>query len=106
MKDTFATLGGLSSAAKAAQVPDPIRTFNLDKSAKKYALANNYPVDCIFTPEEVEKHDMAREAAKAKMQAPQLAMAGVQAAKTLSQTQVPGGNALTAMMGGPGATPV
>lgn len=102
MKDTFATLGELSSAAKAAQVPDPIRTFNLDRAARKYAMSNNFPSDCIFTEEEIKQHDAARQAIMAKQQAPQLAMAGVQAAKTLSETQVPGGNALGAILGGQG----
>ena len=105
MKDVFATLGGLSSAAKAAQVPDPIRRFDLDKSAQRYAELNNYPPDCIFTDDEVAKHDAARQKAVQGAQAPQLAMAGVQAAHTLSQTALPGGDsALSAMLGakGPG----
>ena len=102
MKDTFATLGGLSSAAKAAGVPDPIRCFNLDKSAKKYAVANNYPIDCIFSDQEIEQHDQQRSKATQAAQTPQLAMAGVTAAKTLSETPVPGGTALSAMLGGSG----
>ena len=100
MKDTFATLGTLSSAAKAAAVPDPIRNFNLDKAAKKYAKANNYPADAIYTEQEVAQHDQARQAAIKAAQQPQALMAGVTAAKTLSQTQVPGGNALGALLGG------
>ena len=100
MKDTFATLGGLSSAAKAAGVPDPIRIFNLDKSAKKYATANNYPIDCIYSEKEVEQHDQQRAKAVQAAQTPDLAMAGVKAAKTLSDTVVPGGTALGAMLGG------
>ena len=100
MKDTFATLGTLSSAAKAAAVPDPIRKFNLDKAAEKYAKANNYPSDAIFTDQEVAQHDSARQAAIKQAQQPQALMAGVTAAKTLSETQVPGGNALGALLGG------
>ena len=100
MKDTFATLGELSSAAKAASVPDPIRVFNLDKAARKYAIANNYPSDAIFTDQEVKQHDAARAAALKQAQQPQALMAGVTAAKTLSETQVPGGNALGAILGG------
>lgn len=102
MKDTFQTLGELSSAAKAAQVPDPIRTFNLDRAAKKYALSNNFPADCIFTDAEVQEHDAARQGVLASQQAPASLMAGVTAAKTLSETQVPGGNALGALVGGQG----
>jgi Bacteriophage head to tail connecting protein len=102
MKDTLATMGELSSAAKAAGVPDPLRVMNLDKAARKYADLNNFPSDCLFTEDEVEKHDQAREEATKQAQAPQLAMAGVNAAKTLSQTQLPnapGGNALGALLG-------
>jgi Bacteriophage head to tail connecting protein len=102
MKDTFATMGELSSAAKAAGVPDPIRVINLDKAARKYADLNNFPADCFFTDDEVQQHDQAREQAMQKAQAPQQAMAGVTAAKTLSETQVPGGNALGALLGNQG----
>lgn len=102
MKDTFQTLGELSAAAKAAQVPDPIRVVNLDKAARKYADLNNFPADCIFTDDEVQKHDAARQQAVQNAQQPQLAMAGVNAAKTLSETQLPGGSALSALMGGQG----
>jgi hypothetical protein len=87
MKDTFVTMGQLSAAAKAAGVPDPIRVFDLDKSARKYGELNNYPADCLFTDEQVKQHDQAREQAKAQAQAPGAAMAGVQAAKTLVRHQ-------------------
>jgi hypothetical protein len=100
MKDVFQTLGELSSAAKAAGVPDPIRVINLDKAARKYGDLNNFPSDCMFTEDEVKQHDKIREQEMAKAQAPQQAMAGVQAAKTLSETQLPGGNnGLGALMG-------
>ena len=100
MKDTFQTAGGLSSAAKAAGVPDPIRTINLDKAMKKYADLNNFPSDCMYTDEEVKQNDQARENAKAQAQIPGAAMAGVTAAKTLSETQVGGGSLLNSLMTG------
>jgi hypothetical protein len=99
MKDTFVTMGQLSAAAKAAGVPDPIRVFDLDKSARKYADLNNFPSDCVFTEQEVKQHDQAREQAKQQAQAPGAAMAAVNAAKTLSETRVPGGSALESMLG-------
>jgi hypothetical protein len=102
MKDVLQTMGELSSAAKAAGVPDPLRVLDLDATARKYAELNNYPADCVFTADEVSKHDQARQQAQQQAQAPALAMAGVQAAHTLSQTQVPGGNALGALLGGQG----
>jgi hypothetical protein len=103
LKDTFATMGELWSAAKAAGVPDPIRVFDLDKAARRYADLNQFPADCLFTEDEVKQHDAAREQAKQQAQAPAMAMAGVTAARTLSQTQLPnapGGNALAALVGG------
>jgi hypothetical protein len=108
MKDTFATAGSLSSAAKAAGVPDPIRVINLDKAMRHYADINNFPTDSMFTDDEVKQHDAIRqqEMAKAKTdaQAPGAAMAAVSAAKTLSDTQLPGGNsALGALTGQTGA---
>lgn len=107
MKDVFSTMGALSSAAKAAGVPDPLRVINLDKSARKYGDINNYPSDCMYTDDEVQKHDEERNKAmqqeKMQAQAPQLAMASVNAAKTLSQTPVPGGSALNSILGQGGA---
>ena len=92
------------TAAKAAGVPDPIRVINLDKAMRHYADINNFPTDSMFTDDEVKQHDAIRqqEMAKAKTdaQAPGAAMAAVNAAKTLSDTQLPGGNsALGAMLG-------
>jgi hypothetical protein len=105
MKDVFATAGELSSAAKAAGVPDPIRVINLDKAFRKYGDLNNFPVDCLFTDEEVQQHDAARAKAQQEAQQPGAAMAAVDAAKTLSDTQIGGGNALGAMLGQQGGGP-
>lgn len=101
MKDFLATMGGLSSAAKAAGVPDPLRVVNLDKSAREFADVTDYPIACLFTDDEVAQHDHEREKAMQAAQAPQQAMAAVNAAKTLSQTQVAPGNALGALTGAP-----
>ena len=61
--------------------------------------------DLLFTEDEVTEHDHIRAKAQQQAQAPAQAMAGVTAAKTLSETALPGGNtALGAMLGGgPGA---
>lgn len=100
MKDFFATMGGLSSAAKAAGVPDPLRVVNLDKSARKFADVTNLPADLLYTDDEVAQHDQIRHEETQKAALPGQAEAGVNAAKTLSQTQLPGGNsALGAILG-------
>ena len=101
MKDVFQTAGVLSSAAKAAGIPDPIRIINLDKALRHYGDLNEFPPSLFFSDGEVVQHDQIRHEEMAKAQAPQAAMAGVTAAKTLSETQLPGGNsALGAMLGG------
>ena len=101
MKDFMATMGGMSSAAKAAGVPDPLRVLNLDKTAMKFADVTNFPSDCLYTEKEVAEHDRVRQEEMAKAQAPQLAMAGVNAAKTLSETEIGGNSALAALTGAP-----
>lgn len=100
MKDFFATMGGLSSAAKAAGVPDPLRVVDLDKSARKYGDVNNFPSDCLFTPEQVLEQDKARQQATQQQQMPGQAAAAVDAAKTLADTKIAPGNALSALMPG------
>jgi hypothetical protein len=101
MKDVFTTGGVLSSAAKAAGVPDPLRVINLDKAFRHYADLNNFPEDCLFTIDEVDENDQAREQAKAQAAQPGDMMAGVTAAKTLADTPIGGNTALNALMGGP-----
>jgi hypothetical protein len=101
MKDFFSTMGGLSSAAKAAGVPDPLRIVDLDKSARRFSDVTNFPIDCLFTDKEVVQHDKLRQQAMAQAQAPAQAMAGVTAAKTLSETNVgDSNNALAQLLGG------
>jgi hypothetical protein len=99
MKDVFATAGALSSAAKAAGVPDPIRTINLDKALRHYCELNNFPSAVQYTDDEVAQHDQARAKAMQATQAPGQAMAAVDAAKTLADTPIQPGNALSAMLG-------
>lgn len=104
MKDFMATAGGISSAAKAAALPDPLRTVDWDKALRRFGEITNFPSDLFFTDTEVKQHDAekAQMARQAAMQ--QQAMAGVTAAKTLSETSTGGGTALGALMGqgGPG----
>jgi Bacteriophage head to tail connecting protein len=104
MKDGFQTLGSLSVAAKNAGVPDPLRIVDLDASARHYLYLNNYPQECLFSKDDVQKHDQIRqeEAARAKQQelASQLSKPAVDAAKVLSNTQVGGGSMLNNLLTG------
>ena len=99
MKMTIATIGQMEELAKLAQVPGPSAKFNFRKSAEVIALDSGWPVDCLFSDQEVIKHDAARQKAVQAAQMPGLAQAAVGAAKNLGQTPVGPGNALGALMG-------
>jgi hypothetical protein len=102
MKDFFGTMGGLSSAAKAAGVPDPLRIVNLDKSARHFADITNIPSNLLFTDQEVVSHDQIRAKAMQQAQAPGQAMAAVTAAKTLSDSSASSDNLLGQILGSQG----
>lgn len=101
MERTFAVAGNLSAAAKAAGVPDPIRIINLDEALRSYSDMVSFPSKVLFTADEVMEHDQERAQQAAQQQALQATLPAVTAAKTLSETNVGGGqNALGAMLGG------
>jgi hypothetical protein len=103
MERTFAVAGNLSAAAKAAQVPDPIRILNLDEALRVYGDMTDFPAKVMFSQKDVQEHDEARAHAQQQQQAMQATLPGVQAAKTLSETNVGGGqNALAAILGNQG----
>jgi hypothetical protein len=103
MERTFAVAGNLSAAAKAAGVADPIRVINLDESFRLYAEMVSFPSKGLYSPDQVEEHDQARLKATQQQQMLQATLPAVDAAKTLSDTNVGGGqSALTAMLGGGG----
>lgn len=104
MERTFAVMGNLSAAAKAAGVPDPIRIINLDKAGRHYAELTGFPMDSMYSEQDVATMDQAKAKQAEQQQALQATIPGVQAAKTLSETSVGGGqNALQAMIGGGGS---
>lgn len=96
IKSFLATMGDASSAAKAAGLPDPLRIVNLDKMSRHLGENDNIPSDCLFTPDEVLDHDKVRAKATQQAQMPGMAMAAVNAAKTLSETPTGPGTALAA----------
>lgn len=104
MKDFMATLGAASAGAKGAGVPDPARVVNWDKWVREYGALTSVPNGLLFTDDEVKEHDRIRmqEMAKAQQQAqaPAAAKAAIDGAQVLSKTEVPGGNALSYLLGG------
>lgn len=108
LKDFLTSMGAASAAAKAAQLPDPLRIVNLDEWGRNYADATHVKTKIIFTEDEVKQHDQVRaqemEKAKQETQAPQAGLAAVKAASTLANTPLNNGSALDAIVG-PGAFP-
>lgn len=102
LKDTLSVGGALSSASKAAGLPDPLRIMDLDKAYRRYGEINNVPQDLFFTSEQVKEHDEARERGQAAAMAPEQMGAAVDAAKNLSQTSLTPNNALGMLLGGSG----
>lgn len=100
LKQVLATAGAVSSAAKAAGVPDPIRILNLDEAMREIVDMANVNPKVVFTPDEVGQHDEARQKVKQGEQLAAATLPATQAAKNLSDTEVGGGqNALAAILG-------
>lgn len=95
--------GAMSEAATAAQLPNPLRILNLDKLYRDYAeRSGNFPMDCFLTEREVREQDQMKQQQADAQAAAQHAMAAVQGAQVLSNTQIGAGqNALQAMIQGP-----
>jgi hypothetical protein len=100
MKDVLATGGNMSLAAKNAGLPDPLRQLNLDKAYRRYGKNLGFDEDLWFTADEVEERDAQAQQAQQQAAMPEMAMQGVEAAKSLSQTPLTDGTALSALLGG------
>jgi hypothetical protein len=100
MERTFAVAGNLSSAAKAAGVPDPIRIINLDEALRTYADMVSFPSKVIYTSDEVKQIDTQKAAAARQQAMAAATIPAVAASKQLSETKLGGGgSALDAMLG-------
>jgi hypothetical protein len=100
MKDVFVQGANMSLAAKNAGLPDPLRQLNIDKSFRRYGKNLGFDEDLWFTADEVEEQDAQRAQAQQQAQMPEMAMQGVEAAQTLSQTPLTDGTALSALLAG------
>lgn len=92
--------GNLSAGAKAAGLPDPLRVINLDNTLRELADMNNMPQTCLFSVDEVKANDQAAQAGKAQAEVLPTTLAGVKAAKALSETSVGGGSLLNSLLTG------
>lgn len=100
MEQGFKVGGELSLAAKSAGLPDPLRTVNLDEAMRIYMERVTFPTKAMFTPQEVVQQDQARAKVTQQQQALQATPPMVQAAQTLSQTDIGGGQqALASILG-------
>lgn len=99
VKDVLNVGGLLSSAAKTAGLPDPLRNLDLDKTFRRYGDLNDLDADLWFTIDEVAQRDKAAAQAHQAAQAPGEAMAAVQAAKTMADTPLTNGTMLSSLLG-------
>lgn len=108
MKDFATTMGVATQAAKLADAPSPARKVDWDKWAERYGEVSDVDADLFFSEDEVHQHDQIRqqemERKESMAAAPAMAKTGADIAKNLSQTQLPNGTALDALIG-PGAYP-
>lgn len=103
MEQAFKVGGELATASQTGGLPNPLRIVNLDESYRIYLDRLSYPAKGTFTDQEVAQHDAARAKARQAAQATTQLPAMVDAAKSLSSTDVGGGqNAISAMLGRPG----
>lgn len=100
IKDTLAVGGSLSAAAKAAGLPDPLRQAKLDKMYRDYAKSQGVGMSYFFTDTELEQNDQAAAAGREQAQVLPTTLAGVQAAKVASETEIGGDSLLNAVLTG------
>jgi hypothetical protein len=82
--------------------PDVLDKLDADEAVDQYADALGAPTAIVVPDEQVAKIRAARAQQQAQAAAMQQALAGAQAAKTLSDADTGTNNALTALMGGGG----
>lgn len=100
MKDVMGVGGTMSAAAKAAGLPDPLRILDMDKIFRLYGESQGVPGSVMFTDQQVKENDAAAQAGKAQAQVLPTTMAGVQAAKIASETNIGGDSLLNAVLTG------
>lgn len=101
-------MGSMSEAAKAGGLPDPLRIMNLDMVTRHYLELLSFPQTSVYSAKDVAAMDKVKAQAAQQAQAAatmaQTTLPAVTAAKTLSDTQVGGGqSALQALLGGGGS---
>jgi hypothetical protein len=105
IRETLATAGSLSEAALAASMPSPLRVLNLDESIRIVADLSAYPSKGLRSEQEVAQMDQQAAQQKQAQAAGAATLPAVQAAQSLSQTNIQGPNALSAILGNTPMTP-
>jgi hypothetical protein len=100
MERTFQIAGNLSAAAKASGAPDPLDILDLDESLRAYGDDMGFPAAAMRAPDKVAELRAQRAQAMQHQQMMAAAQPAVDAAQTLSQTKLGGGqSALDAILG-------
>lgn len=98
--ERLASFAGNLAAAK----PEVLDKLNADRLLEEYAAMLGTKPDLLLTTEEVEAKRARRAQAAAMQQQQQQALATVQGARTLAQTDMGGDSALTRLLGAMGGT--
>jgi hypothetical protein len=89
------------SIANTAQLPEVLDNVDLDDVARNLMTLNGAPATMQVSKQKVAELRQARAQQQAQMNAAQMGMSAAQGAKTLSQADTSGDNALTQLLGGP-----
>lgn len=90
---------GLSSAAKAAALADPLRIIDLDEAMREILEMANVDPRIVFSKSQVQKADQMRAQQAQQAQLAAITPQAVEAAKNLAATPMGGDTALSALLG-------
>jgi len=95
------TVKSVIEISTTTQLPEILDKIKFDKVTDHLGLLNGVPEDIIISDEEVEQIRKARAQQQALMNQAQMGQTMAQTAKTMSQSDMSGTNALTQVLGGP-----
>ncbi len=100
MERGVTVLGNVSANAIAAGEPSPMRIINMDRWARRYLDEIGFPATTLYSEDDVAAADQAKAQAKQQQDLLGMVQPAAQAARSLGQVDVGGGqNAVQALLG-------